>query len=229
MNHFKVKATSNEYRLIINQEASLNDIMEEMKDFTNQLVNIKRDKDSYNLIIDTPNRLLPNEMQDELKRLIKQRSNWDVKFRSNVLSQKDAIKWHKSTTLNVEFQTISGGEIIEVEGDILLIGDIEPGGYLRASGSIFIVGNIEGVVNAGYKGDKDAVIVGIFSSRSELKIDKSSYSINHLIDDKSSYTPRVYYLNDRQMIDVCSVSNIQKIRPHIDRVVSQLDFIEPRL
>lgn len=229
MNHFKVKATSNEYRLIINQEASLNDIMEEMKDFTNQLVNIKRDKDSYNLIIDTPNRLLPNEMQYELKRLIKQRSNWDVKFRSNVLSQKDAIKWHKSTTLNVEFQTISGGEIIEVEGDILLIGDIEPGGYLRASGSIFIVGNIEGVVNAGYKGDKDAVIVGIFSSRSELKIDKSSYSINHLIDDKSSYTPRVYYLNDRQMIDVCSVSNIQKIRPHIDRVVSQLDFIEPRL
>lgn len=229
MNHFKVKATSSEYRLIINQEASLNDIMEEMKDFTNQLVNIKRDKDSYNLIIDTPNRLLPNELQDELRRLIKQRTNWDIKFRSNVLSQRDAIKWHKSTTLNVEFQSISGGEIIEVEGDILLIGNVEPGGFLRATGSIFIIGNIEGIVNAGYKGDKEAVIVGTFSSRSELKIDRSSYSINHLIDDKSSYTPRVYYLNDRNIIDVGSVSDIQRIRPTIDKVVSQLDFIEPRL
>lgn len=229
MNKFKIKATSNEYRLIISQEASLDEIGEYMSDFSIQLMNISREAESKVLIIETPNRILPIEVQEELTKLIKNRAQWEVFFDSNVLSKNQAVKWHKSTTLNVEFQSIKGGEIIEIDGDVLLIGNIEPGGYLRASGNIFIVGKIEGIVNAGFKGDKSAVIVGTFSDHCELRIDKSSYSITHLLDDKSAYIPRVYFLNDRQIIDCVDVNQIQNIRPNIDQVVSQLKNMEAKL
>lgn len=229
MNHFKIKATSSEYRLIISQYPSLEEIKDYMRDFSNQLMNIQREESSNLLIVETPNRILPADLQDDLGQLFHNRAKWEIQFESNVLSKHQAIKWHKSTTLNVEFQSVKGGEIIEIDGDVLLIGDVEPGGFLRATGNIFIVGKVEGIVNAGYKGDKEAVIVGTFAGRCELKIDKSSYSITHLLDDKSAYTPRVYYLNDRHVIDVADVKDIETIRPEIDRVVSQLNDLEARI
>ena len=79
-------------------------------------------------------------------------------------------------------------------------------------------------------GDQEAVITGTFSDKSELRIAKASYSIDHLLDDKSTYTPRSYYITERGQIDFTSVDQIQKIRPGIDRVVNQLpsydDFVE---
>lgn len=222
MNHFKVKASSSEYRLIISEEASLNDIREEMKDFSNQLMNIRREGNASLLVIETPNRLLPEGLKDEIRQLIVQRTKWDIIFKTNVLSHQNAIKWHKDTTINVEFRTVEPGNMVDVHGDVVIVGDIKPGGYVRATGSVFIIGNHEGVVSAGYEGNPEAVVVGTFSSIGEIKIDNVNYSINHLLDDKSNYTARVYYLNERGSIDRAPISEIENIRPEIDHMISKL-------
>lgn len=222
MNHFKVKASSSEYRLIISEEASLNDIREEMKDFSIQLMNIRREGNASLLVIETPNRLLPEGLKDEIRQLIVQRTKWDVIFKTNVLSHQNAIKWHKDTTINVEFRTVEPGNMVDVHGDVVIVGDIKPGGYVRATGSVFIIGNHEGVVSAGYEGNPEAVVVGTFSSIGEIKIDNVNYSINHLLDDKSNYTARVYYLNERGSIDRAPISEIENIRPEIDHMISKL-------
>lgn len=229
MNYFKIKASSSHYRLIIDEEASLETIRSEMREFANQLANINRPDQASYLIIDTTNRLLPDHVQAELTHIITHRAQWRVSFESNVISHQKAVEWHKQTHFNVEFGSINGGEIVEIDGDVLLVGDVEAGGFLRATGSIFVIGHIEGILNAGYKGDNQSVIVGTFSNQAEIRINKSSYSINHLLDDSSAYIPRVYYLNEDSVIDVSEVADIQSIRPDIDRLVSSLKQIEPRI
>lgn len=222
MNHFKVKASSNEYRLIISEEASLNEIREEMRNFSIQLMNIKREENSSILVIETPNRLLPEDLKNDIKQLVKQRTTWNVTFKTNVLSHQSAIQWHKNTTVNIEFQNVEPGNMVDVVGDVVVIGDIKPGGYVRATGSVFIIGNHEGVVSAGYEGNCEAVVVGTFSSKSEIKIDNQKYSIDHLLDDKSNYIPRVYYINNRGVINRAPISEIENIRPNINQMISQL-------
>lgn len=230
MKHIKLKASSNAYRLILSQDASLEDLFEEVKLFTNQLINVDRDKDQAKLVIESPNRILPESWRTEVQALIQRRAQWEVSFTSNVMSHERAVAWHKKVSLQVEFRSVLPGEILEVDGDILLVGDIHPAGYLRAGGNIFIIGRLEGIAHAGVDGDQEAVITGTFSDKSELRIAKASYSIDHLLDDKSTYTPRSYYITDRGQIEVASVDQIQKIRPGIDRVVNQLptydDFVE---
>ena len=47
-------------------------------------------------------------------------------------------------------RVISSGQVFEVPGDLLLIGDVNPDGTVRAGGNIYIMGQLKGIAHAGY-------------------------------------------------------------------------------
>lgn len=48
--------------------------------------------------------------------------------------------------------------MLHVKGNLLLIGDVNPGGTVIAGGNIFVIGALRGIAHAGYYGDAEAVI-----------------------------------------------------------------------
>lgn len=44
---------------------------------------------------------------------------------------------------------VRSGQVLETEGDLLLIGDVNPGGMVKAGGNIFILGSLRGIAHAG--------------------------------------------------------------------------------
>ncbi len=55
-------------------------------------------------------------------------------------------------------KTIRSGMRVEVEGHLVLVGDVNPGGEVAASGDILIWGRLRGMAHAGAAGDETAVI-----------------------------------------------------------------------
>jgi septum site-determining protein MinC len=55
-------------------------------------------------------------------------------------------------------KTIRSGQSINYPGNIVIIGDVNPGSEIFAAGNIIVLGNLRGVVHAGTNGNEKAII-----------------------------------------------------------------------
>lgn len=60
--------------------------------------------------------------------------------------------------MHVIARTLRSGQRIDVEGDLVLMGDANPGSILTATGNIVVVGVLRGIAHAGINGDHNASI-----------------------------------------------------------------------
>lgn len=67
-------------------------------------------------------------------------------------------------------RTVRAGQRVEVEGDLVILGDVNPGGEVVATGDIIVVGALRGVAHAGFKGDDGAVVVALRLLPMQLRI-----------------------------------------------------------
>jgi septum site-determining protein MinC len=80
----------------------------------------------------------------------------------------DDIKEKKS--LQVVNKTLRGGQRVEYDGDVLIIGDVNPDAYVIASGNIIIMGTARGIVHAGASGDETAIVMALKLRPQQLRI-----------------------------------------------------------
>jgi len=76
----------------------------------------------------------------------------------------------KGSSVLVVRKDLRSGQIIEHFGDVILIGDLNPGAEIRASGNIIVFGKLRGIAWAGYPGNTDAVIVAGKMEPQQLRI-----------------------------------------------------------
>ena len=66
--------------------------------------------------------------------------------------------------------TIRSGEYLDSAGDLLILGDVNPGAKVRAEGSIMIWGKLLGIAHAGRKGNSKATISALQLRPVQLRI-----------------------------------------------------------
>ncbi|MCP4403599.1 MAG: septum site-determining protein MinC [bacterium] len=66
--------------------------------------------------------------------------------------------------------TVRSGQSLEFPGNIIILGDVNPGAYVIASGDIIVMGRLHGVVHAGAEGEERAVAIGMNFRPSQLRI-----------------------------------------------------------
>jgi len=76
----------------------------------------------------------------------------------------------KGSSVLVVRKDLRSGQIIEHFGDVILIGDLNPGAEIRASGNIIVFGKLRGIAWAGYPGNTEAVIVAGKMEPQQLRI-----------------------------------------------------------
>src|SRR6185436_5615899 len=67
-------------------------------------------------------------------------------------------------------RTLRSGTRIEFAGHVVVLGDVNPGGEIIAEGSVIIWGRLRGMVHAGSKGNKKAIIGALDLSPTQLRI-----------------------------------------------------------
>lgn len=65
---------------------------------------------------------------------------------------------------------VRSGQEIEFDGNLLLFGDVHPGGVVRCTGDIYVLGSLKGQAHAGSSGRQDSIIVASLLQPTQLKI-----------------------------------------------------------
>ncbi|MDC3415668.1 septum site-determining protein MinC [Aquibacillus salsiterrae] len=165
-----IKGTRDGLTLYIDDACSFKEVLEELE---RVLATKYTDKDEpmITVTIQLGNRYLHNEQEEQLRGIIRKKNKLVVQsIESNVISKKQALEWREDTEIKAITKIVRSGQVIEVKGDMLLIGDVNPGGKIIASGNIFILGSLRGVAHAGFYGNRDAVIVASYMEPSQLRI-----------------------------------------------------------
>lgn len=66
--------------------------------------------------------------------------------------------------------TIRSGQVIEYDGNIVIIGDVNPGALVKAKGNIIILGSLKGVAHAGMDGNHKAIVAAYNLQATQLRI-----------------------------------------------------------
>lgn len=65
---------------------------------------------------------------------------------------------------------IRSGQVLHHKGDLLFLGDVNPGGTITCTGDIFILGALRGMAHAGMEGNEAAVIAASLMAPTQLRI-----------------------------------------------------------
>lgn len=65
---------------------------------------------------------------------------------------------------------VRSGQTVEHDGDLLLLGDVNPGGTLLCTGDIYVMGALKGAAHAGVNGREDVIIAASLMRPTQLRI-----------------------------------------------------------
>jgi septum site-determining protein MinC len=113
----------------------------------------------------------------------------DTQVQVKPASSEDSAMWVK--------RTVRSGVRLEYEGNVVVLGDVNPGAEVVAGGSVVVWGRLRGVVHAGAAGDADAVVCALDLSPTQLRI---ATEIATTPERRSQPTPEMARLKDGHLI-----------------------------
>lgn len=66
--------------------------------------------------------------------------------------------------------SLRSGQNISFDGNVVILGDVNPGAEIVAGGHILVMGALRGLVHAGANGDEDATITALNFSPTQVRI-----------------------------------------------------------
>ena len=76
--------------------------------------------------------------------------------------------------------TLRSGQVVQYDGNIVIIGDVNPGALIEAGGNIVILGTLRGVAHAGKGGNSNSIVASYNFNPTQLRIaDKIARSPDH--------------------------------------------------
>lgn len=120
------------------------------------------------LFIDFAHACVNKECQEKIKQIILN----DYKISVQDIDNKEKKEFSGINEGKTKFvrNTLRSGQNIEFSGNVVVIGDINPGGQVKAGGNVIVMGILRGMVHAGSSGNKKAIIAAFSLQPTQLRI-----------------------------------------------------------
>src|SRR5699024_5946405 len=124
------------------------------------------------------------------------------RFDTNVISKEEAETWMDEMEVKHITQIVRSGQVEEVVGDLLLIGDVNPGGQVRDTSDIYIIGHLYCIAHSGIYGDVQRTLASSYIIPAQLRIG-NYMSRAPDYETEGTYMERAYLdeENDKIVID----------------------------
>jgi septum site-determining protein MinC len=213
-----IKGTKDGLTLHLDDTCSYDDLKKELERKLSNSTRVQEEQQLLSVKVKVGNRYLTKSQEEELKDLIRQKRNLIVEdLETNVISRDEADQLRQETEIVPVAKVIRSGQVLEITGDLLLIGDVNPGGTVKATGNIFIMGALKGIAHAGSAGNDEAVIAASVMKPSQLRI---SDCINRAPDEGPEDENRIMecaYISETKQIVVDRLQVLMKKRPNLTR------------
>lgn len=115
------------------------------------------------------NREATDEQKEEIRAVIKQKGNLLIQSIESEPPKVEAPPEPKVSMTTLRGM-IRSGQTLHNEGDLLYLGDVNPGGIITSTGNIYIMGSLRGMAHAGLDGDEKAIIAASHMRPTQLRI-----------------------------------------------------------
>ncbi|OEF98042.1 hypothetical protein BHF71_03200 [Vulcanibacillus modesticaldus] len=194
-----IKGTKDGLVFLINDDCSFDDAINELKDILENTHQNILDGPPTKVTIKVGYRNFSTEQYKRLKEVFKAKENLLVEKIENEL---DKLKNRVESQVKVITGTIRSGQVYQHQGNILLIGDINPGGFLKATGDIYVIGSLRGIAHAGYDGDESSIIAAAIMEPTQLRIGKSvSFAVEQWGEMDNSKNLFAYVKNNEIVLE----------------------------
>lgn len=148
-------------------------------------------------------KILTKKELEEIKALIKKDIDVEIKFDTPTTLGLHSIKRSYNKDVGTSETTfhrgsLRSGQRIEVEGSIVVIGDVNAGAEVIAADNIAVIGNLRGLAHAGAKGNKDAVIAASTLDVVQLRISNIVREIDR--DEEGIIDHAFVYVDDDKIV-----------------------------
>ncbi len=196
-----VSQKSNLVVIKINPEASIENIIPQIKRKTIQLQKIYKDEKTPIMIT---GKVLKNKEMDEIESIIKEKLDVDIDFDMpkelglhNI--KKTFIQEVSISETKFHRGSLRSGQKIEEDGSIVIIGDVNSGAEVVAADNIVVIGTLRGLAHAGAKGNTKAIIAAGKLDTVQLRIANIVKEIDR--DEEPLHRQAyVYISNDNKVI-----------------------------
>lgn len=106
------------------------------------------------------------EEKEQIRSAIRQRGNLLVQS----IESEEPVAKSKAADMKMITAMVRSGQTVAYEGNLLLLGDVNPGGTLICSGDIYVLGALRGMAHAGCDGRRDAIIAASMMRPTQLRI-----------------------------------------------------------
>ena len=117
------------------------------------------------------NRTLTEQQRYEIAVIIGRRSNLLLKSIEVAPTAGDErIEQLLGDNVMIHRGTVRSGQVLQHEGNLLFLGDINPGGTVIVTGDLYVMGALRGLAHAGSAGNEQAVIAASHMFPTQLRI-----------------------------------------------------------
>ena len=173
-NHVIIKGKNDRLVIALNPDIDFLDICDILK---TKILEAKSFIGNSRMAIEFSGRTLTNEEENKLIGIITDNSNIVISYIfSKRTDSEEEIDLENINPLIEEGKThffrgtLRSGSKIESDGNIVVLGDVNPSSIIKARGNVIVLGHLNGTVYAGLGGDDRAFIAAIYFNPIQLTI-----------------------------------------------------------
>jgi septum site-determining protein MinC len=122
-----------------------------------------------NVQVKLGNRVVSENQKEEIRRIIRQHDNLVIQTLESDAPSPEEREDGKER-IPVLRGVVRSGQTLQHKGNLLFIGDVNPGGTIVCTGDLFVMGSLRGVAHAGSEGNMEAVIAASHLKPTQLRI-----------------------------------------------------------
>lgn len=169
------------------------------------------------MTIQLGHRYLTDEQKKDLIQLIENGQKIRItKVQSEVMTVEECNKRLVEKQSETYVGIVRSGQIVRAQGDLVVIGDINPNGRVVAGGNIYVLGRLKGIAHAGANGNRKAVIAASWLEATHLQIDDVLETMTDELTVLSDHPEmECAYLHTTGKLVIDRLQELRRIRPDI--------------
>jgi septum site-determining protein MinC len=214
--HVIIKGTKDGLTFVLDDLCSFEDLVHELEEKLSSKHYLQNDGRNVRVNVLVGNRYLTEELAEILYKTIQTGKTLLVEMlESNVLTRDESETIRRNSQVHSVTKVIRSGQVLEMEGDLLLIGDVNPGGSLVVTGNIYIMGALRGMAHAGCNGNTEAVVAASIMAPSQIRIAHYIKQEANRTEQKEREMECAYLDNEVNEVLFTSIQQLYKIRPSV--------------
>ena len=199
MNSVSINLRTDEVIVKITEDATQEKTIQDLNKKLKYLKKMYKDETTPIRVV---GKILSNKEMEEIRDVITNEINVEVTFDSpTTLGLHSITRSYKKDvgTSETTFHkgSLRSGQKLEVEGSVVIIGDVNSGAVVIAADNIAVIGTLRGLAHAGAKGNKEAIITASTLDAVQLRI---SNIVREIDRDEEEIHQNAYVFVDEDSI-----------------------------